>query len=87
MKKLASTDEFYSLKQRLLLNQDLEKPTVVISAGTCGQASGANELIRVAKREILNNNLSHKISLRINTGAARGKFLSQGQSGGYGRDN
>ena len=31
---------------------------VVISAGTCGQASGANDLIRIAKREILAGGLT-----------------------------
>jgi NADH-quinone oxidoreductase subunit F len=40
-------------------------PTIVISAGTCGQTSGANHLIRIAKRELLARGLTEKISLRI----------------------
>jgi NADH-quinone oxidoreductase subunit F len=37
----------------------------VISAGTCGQASGANDLIRIIKREFLYRGLSDKLSLRV----------------------
>ena len=33
-------------------------PAIVIPAGTCGQASGANDLIRVAKRELLARKLA-----------------------------
>jgi len=40
-------------------------PTIVISAGTCGQASGANDLIRIAKRELIANGLTNRIHLRI----------------------
>ncbi|MHC4661217.1 MAG: NADH-quinone oxidoreductase subunit NuoF [Planctomycetota bacterium] len=65
MEKLGSIDSFFALKERLLIDLDREKPTVVISAGTCGQASGANDLIRASKREIIANNLIDKINLRI----------------------
>ena len=41
------------------------KPCIVIPAGTCGQASGANDLIRYFKRYIIDNKLQGKISLRI----------------------
>ena len=40
-------------------------PTIVINAGTCGQASGANDLIRVTKRDILDKGLAEKVHLRI----------------------
>ena len=33
---------------------------IVISAGTCGQASGANDLIRIAKRELLDRGLTEQ---------------------------
>jgi (2Fe-2S) ferredoxin len=37
----------------------------VIPAGTCGQASGANDLIRVTKREMLARGLVGKVQLRV----------------------
>ena len=64
MEKLTSTNDFYSLYDIITTSHE-EPPTIVISAGTCGQASGANDLIRVAKRELLSKKLSEKISLRI----------------------
>jgi NADH-quinone oxidoreductase subunit F len=40
-------------------------PVIVISAGTCGQASGANDLIRATKRVLLEKRLTDKVQLRI----------------------
>jgi NADH:ubiquinone oxidoreductase subunit F (NADH-binding)/(2Fe-2S) ferredoxin len=65
MEKLKSIAEFRNLQGRLTAAFDREKPTIVISAGTCGQASGANDLIRIAKRELLKSGLSDTIRLRI----------------------
>lgn len=65
MEKLTSTTDFYSLKSRILDNRKLDVPVIVIPAGTCGQASGANDLIRIAKREILAKQLTAKVQLRI----------------------
>ncbi|OGU54942.1 MAG: hypothetical protein A2V66_02190 [Ignavibacteria bacterium RBG_13_36_8] len=38
---------------------------LVVSAGTCGQASGANDVIRMIKREILERGLQEQVGLRI----------------------
>jgi len=65
MQKLGSLDDFMSLRERLTAAVDPDLPTMVISAGTCGQASGANALIRAAKREILAKNLVNRVKLRI----------------------
>jgi NADH-quinone oxidoreductase subunit F len=65
MEKLKSIDDLKSLQNRLIASTDYNKPTIVISAGTCGQASGANDLIRIAKRELLYKGLLDKIRLRI----------------------
>ena len=46
-------NDFFSLRDRLKADRDPRIPTLVIPAGTCGQASGANDLIRIAKREFL----------------------------------
>ncbi|MCX5800032.1 MAG: FAD-dependent oxidoreductase [Candidatus Eisenbacteria bacterium] len=65
MERLKSIDSFRTLQARLIADSDQETPTLVVSAGTCGQASGANDLIRIAKREILAKGLTDKIHLRI----------------------
>ncbi len=65
MKKLKSLDNFKLLQERLIANLDKMNPTLVITAGTCGQASGANDVIRVAKREIIARGMTAKIKLRI----------------------
>jgi len=63
--KLASVDEFFTMQAQLIAHDDPEMPTIVISAGTCGQASGANALIRAAKGELLQKKLTGRIHLRI----------------------
>ncbi len=65
MEKLKSIEDLKGLQERLIAHRDLTIPTIVISAGTCGQASGANDLIRIAKRELLARELTEKIHLRI----------------------
>jgi NADH-quinone oxidoreductase subunit F len=65
MERLRSIDDFNALQSRLSADQDPDIPTIVISAGTCGQASGANDLIRAAKRELLTRGLADQIHLRI----------------------
>ena len=65
MERLKSINEFKSLQGRLSAARDPQKPTLVVSAGTCGQASGANDLIRIIKREFLYKGLSDRIRLRI----------------------
>jgi NADH:ubiquinone oxidoreductase subunit F (NADH-binding)/(2Fe-2S) ferredoxin/NAD-dependent dihydropyrimidine dehydrogenase PreA subunit len=65
MNKLRTLDDFKALHGRLIANRDTQKPTIVIPAGTCGQTSGANDIIRLAKREILRKGLTENIRLRI----------------------
>lgn len=65
MEKLKSIQEYESLYDRIVSSQEIKKPTIVISAGTCGQASGANELILTAKRKLLEEGYTEKIRLRI----------------------
>jgi len=62
---LNSIAAFRALQARLLATAKPEQPTVVIPAGTCGQASGASNLIRVVKREILEHGLAEQIRLKI----------------------
>jgi NADH-quinone oxidoreductase subunit F len=63
--RLRSLGDFEALKGRLLASRQPAMPVVVIAAGTCGQASGANDLVRVAKRELLGRRLADRVALRI----------------------
>jgi NADH-quinone oxidoreductase subunit F len=65
MQRLETVNEFIELSERIRKDRDLKTPTIVISAGTCGQASGANDLIRVAKRELLYKGFTERIHIRI----------------------
>ncbi len=65
MEPLKTIADFTALQSRLLANRNPDIPTLIISAGTCGQASGANDLIRIAKREILRKKLAQRVRLRI----------------------
>ena len=65
MDRLKSINDFNALQKHLVASRDTGIPTIVITAGTCGQASGANDLIRIAKRELLARQLTDKIRLRV----------------------
>jgi len=65
MQKLKSIKALKELRGSLKKSGRSGMPTIVISSGTCGQASGANDLIRIAKKEILYKGLTEKINLRI----------------------
>jgi len=67
MRRPSSLDQFIALRQRILRSRAArpEKPTLVLCAGTGGQASGSNDIMRIIKRQILERDLSEKIQLRI----------------------
>ena len=65
MPELSSLEELNDLRSRIQEREDAQIPTIVISAGTCGQACGANDLIRLAKRKVLKDKLQDRVRLRI----------------------
>ncbi len=65
MGRLNSVAHFEAFQGRLLGERDSNIPTIVIPAGTCGQASGANDLIRITKEQIRKRGLKGRISLRV----------------------
>lgn len=65
MNRLDSIEEFHAYDQELSQATGRGVCTIVIPASTCSQAGGANDLIRVAKRELLRRGLVGKINLRI----------------------
>ncbi len=58
MNRLSSIEDFKDLQERLAVRREWKIPTIIIPAGTCGQASGANDIMRVVKRQILARNLT-----------------------------
>ncbi len=67
MRKFSTVEEFRDFRRRIVSEREAQqdKPTIVISADTGGQASGINDIIRLIKRYILERNLQERIALRI----------------------
>jgi NADH-quinone oxidoreductase subunit F len=72
MERLRSIEDFQEFQDRLISEHDPEIPTIVIPAGTCGQASGANDLIRAAKRELLARGLTDQDNVRLRVTGCHG---------------
>ncbi|MFC1493051.1 FAD-dependent oxidoreductase [candidate division KSB1 bacterium] len=64
MKRITSLTEFKQFRQ-IVLDEEADGLSLVVCAGTGGQASGANDIIRIIKRHILEKKLQDKISLKI----------------------
>jgi len=67
MAPIKSYDQFVAFRERILSENALkpQRPVLVISAGTCGQASGASDIIRIVKRQIVERKLGENLELRI----------------------
>ncbi len=65
MERISSVQAFKDLRERLRVDRNGDLPTIVIPAGTCGQASGANDIIRIAKRTVLERGLGEQLRIRI----------------------
>lgn len=67
MDRLSTVADFAEFRRRVQSDKKIQydSPTLVVSAGTCGQASGANDILRIVKRYILDRGLQTKIGLRV----------------------
>ena len=67
MSKFLSVEEFVDFRHRILTAKQAQydMPTLILCAGTGGQASGSNDVMRIIKRYIIERNLREKIDLRI----------------------
>lgn len=67
MRRLESLEEFIAFRTRVMKGERGEdhRPCLVICAGTGGQASGSNNLLRLIKRHILEQRLQDRIAIRI----------------------
>ena len=65
MERIQSIDTFKLFQEKIKAGRDPDVPTIVIPASTCSQASGANDLLRITKKELIANGLVGKVNLRI----------------------
>ncbi len=65
MRRLSTVEEYFSFREQILGDLKSDLPCLVVCAGTGGQAAGANDIMRVIKRQIIERNLHNKISLKI----------------------
>ncbi len=65
MNIIKSTADFDEFCKTIKGEHNNGKPCLVICAGTGGQASGSNDIIRIIKKLILEKNLADRLSLRI----------------------
>ena len=65
MERMKSTADFREFCRTITGASGAGKPCLIICAGTGGQASGSNDLIRIIKRQIIERNLGDRLSLRI----------------------
>ncbi|HNR31099.1 MAG TPA: NADH-quinone oxidoreductase subunit NuoF [Candidatus Hydrogenedentes bacterium] len=63
--RLHSPDDLKTLQAELCNNGHWTGRTLIIPAGTCGRASGANDLIRKAREELLRGEFAHLIRVRV----------------------
>jgi NADH-quinone oxidoreductase subunit F len=65
--RLSTVSEFAEFRRRIQDDKKLQYdiPTLVVCAGTGGQASGSNDILRIMKRYILDRGLQTKINLRV----------------------
>jgi len=63
--KLTSIEQFKAFQRRLGDRAPSDGSTIVIPAGTCGRASGAVELVRVAERELRRRGRACGVRLRV----------------------
>src|SRR5512139_3301608 len=65
MRRFSSIDELRALRIVVSDRASETRPRIVVCAGTACQASGANPVLRVAKKHILEKNLFDKVALRV----------------------
>lgn len=65
MYRLATVEEFISFRRQIVEEPEPDRPCLVVCAGTGGQASGANDILRIIKRYLLEHHLHEQLSLRI----------------------
>jgi len=63
--RLNSLGDFKRLEAILRNTLGSSSRTIIIPAGTCGRASGADDLVRAVREEILRNGLGEQLGVRV----------------------
>ena len=65
MKKLSHPDHLREWKARILEERPAVEKTIVVTSGTCGQASGSLGIIEAFRNELASRGLEKRIGLEI----------------------
>jgi NADH:ubiquinone oxidoreductase subunit E len=65
MQRVSTLADFSNLRRMILGEPQKDMPCLVVCAGTGGQASGSNDIIRIIKRQIIEKSYQERMSLRI----------------------
>jgi len=65
MNKINRPEQLAEWKQRIISNRLPYKKTIVVSSGTCGQASGSLQIIEALERELEKRKLEDTIEIKI----------------------
>ena len=65
MQKINNPEQLIEWKQKVLSKRPLYKKIIVVSSGTCGQASGSLQIIEALKHELEKRNLEKTIGIKI----------------------
>jgi len=65
MKPLRSPQELSAWQAEIVASRPPKSKTVVVSSGTCGQASGSLEILQAFREELRSRQLENKIGLRV----------------------
>ncbi|MFQ6108688.1 MAG: NADH-quinone oxidoreductase subunit NuoF [Candidatus Aminicenantales bacterium] len=63
--KIQHPDELEDWKERILRSRPSYKKVVVVSSGTCGQASGSLSIIQAVQQELLRRNLKDRVGVEV----------------------
>jgi len=62
---LTTPDQVETYRKRLLAQRDPNRPTIIISSGTCSLASGAQDVIDAVRQALERAGLERKVDLRV----------------------
>ena len=65
MKKIMHPDQLSDWKKQIISKHPPYKKTIVISSGTCGQASGSLKIIEAFEQELKKKKLKDKIGIKV----------------------
>ncbi len=65
MRKLTRPDDLAAWKKEILASRPAFEKTIVVTSGTCGQASGSLQVLDALRREIGRRGLADRIGIRV----------------------